>query len=113
MGRGIHEDGHLLVLTGHVHDAVFDDVHEGKGAADPCGGHVPDRHRDVLPAGFGTELLRHRLGQLDPLACHALFPQWDGNSPGADAELERPAPLRQVREQPTSGSRTENADAAA
>ena len=88
MGGSVAETGDLVVLSGQVHDRVEHEVGDPERALDPRCREVPDRHGDVIGVRLGTQLLDHRLGEVDAVYGDAAPTERQGDAAGSDAELE-------------------------
>ena len=101
VGGGVGEHGDVLVLRGDVHDRVQHDVDEREHAGDPGRRHVADRHRRWPSApGLARQLLGHVRRQLDAAApATPAGAQRQGDTAGADGQLERRAFAGQLGEQ--------------
>ena len=95
----VPETRDLGVLGREVHDRIEHEVGEAERAIGPGRREVADRDADRLPARLGAKPRGHRLRQLDPVHLDAAGRQRQGDPPGPDPELERPAAPRELREE--------------
>ena len=93
------EHGELVVLRGHVHDRVGDEVHERERARDASRRHVADRHRHGVRPRLGLQLLDHVRRELDAMHLDTARAQGETDSACADRELERVAVTRERPEE--------------
>ena len=85
---GVDEARHLIVLARQVPDRVVDEVGQPERPPHLGRGEVADRHTDVSCAGLRLQSCGHGGGQLDPVDPHTALAEWQGETPGADAQFE-------------------------
>jgi len=104
--RRIGNDCELLILSGHVHDGVPDQVHEPEGSWYSSCRHIPDGHGHMIGPVLGAQLLHHVRRQLDSRDTYPPILQRQSDASGADCKLERVPSVRELRQK--INSRVEN-----
>jgi len=85
----------LGVLGGQVHDRVEHQVGEPEGPLYLRRREVADAHPDPAHRGLRLQPGDHGGREVDPVHGHTSLAEGEGDAPGADTELERPAVARQ------------------
>ena len=82
---------------------MFATIRDEKSPLDRRRGEVTDGHAHVLRARLGAKPRDHRLRQIDPVHAHTAPGKGQGDSAGADAELESGAVAREIRQERDHG----------
>ncbi len=95
MLRRVTEAGHLLRLRGQIHDRVVDQIGDGERSAHLRRREVANRDADRLGARLRTQLVDHRLGQVDAVDRDSPLRQGQSDAPCPDAQLKGAAAVGQ------------------